>query len=154
MKISVVTPLYKSAPYIVELHQRSVAAIRATGAQEYEIIFVNDGSPDESLEIASQLAAEDPCVIVVDLSRNFGQHRAILAGLAQTSGDYIFVMDSDLEEQPEWIALFYEKLRGGAIDVVYGVQKAKKRGIFYRASRQFFIYYSIPFQISASQRTL
>lgn len=138
MRISVVTPLYSSAPYIVELHRRVVAAIRATGADEHEIILVNDNGPDNSLEIARQVAATDPGVVVVDLSRNFGQHRAILAGLAQATGDYVFVMDSDLEEEPEWITLFHEAMRGGVIDVVYGVQEAKKRGRFYRLGRRLF----------------
>lgn len=130
MRISVVTPLYNSAPYVVELHSRAVAAIRATGADEHEIIFVNDGGPDNSLEIARRVAAEDPGVVVVDLSRNFGQHRAVLAGLEQASGDYVFVMDSDLEEEPEWITLFHRAMQDRAIDVVYGVQEVKKRGGF------------------------
>jgi len=140
MRISVVTPLYRSAPYIEELHRRAVAAIKATGASEHEIVFVNDCGPDDSLEIAKRIAATDPGVVVVDLSRNFGQHRAILAGLAQSTGDLVFVMDSDLEEEPEWITMFHEAMQARSVDVVYGVQEAKKRGSFYRMARRSFYF--------------
>ncbi|GLS32782.1 putative glycosyltransferase [Mesorhizobium albiziae] len=138
MRISVVTPLYRSAPYLEELYQRTVAAIEATGAGEHEIIFVNDCGPDNSLEVAKEIAARDPSVIVVDLSRNFGQHRAILIGLEHSSGDLTFVMDSDLEEEPEWITLFYEAMTTRGVDVVYGVLDTKKGGSVYRMARRIF----------------
>lgn len=138
MKISVVTPLYRSAPYIEELHRRSREAIRATGADEHEIIFVNDASPDDSLEIAKALALKEDGVLVIDLARNFGQHKAIMAGLEAATGDYVFVMDSDLEELPEWIAEFFEEMTKTGCDVVYGVQAHRKRGAFYRAGRALF----------------
>lgn len=138
MKISVVTPLYRSAPYIEELHRRCVGAIAATGATEHEIIFVNDGSPDDSLEIAKRVAATDPGVVVIDLSRNFGQHKAMMAGLEAATGDFVVVMDSDLEEEPEWITRFFHELQEKHCDVVYGVQEHKKRGLFYRLCRRLF----------------
>lgn len=138
MKISIVTPLYKSEPYIEELHRRSVAAIQSTGAAEYEIILVNDGSPDDSLAVARSVAADDPNVMVIDLSRNFGQHRAMLAGLERATGDLVFIMDSDLEEEPEWILRFRDEMTASGADVVYGVQTAKKHGPFYRFGRRMF----------------
>ncbi len=110
MKISVVTPLFHTAIFVAELHRRCEAAIRATGAAEYEIILVNDGSPDGSLSEAEKVAARDANVVVIDLARNYGQHKAIITGLAYATGDYVFVMDSDLEEDPEWIPLFYREL--------------------------------------------
>jgi putative glycosyltransferase len=135
MKISVVAPIYRSAPYIEELHRRCVAAIKATGATEHEIILVNDASPDNGLEIAKELASKFPGVVVIDLSRNFGQHKAIMTGLAAATGDYVFVMDSDLEEEPEWITSFYRELCARQCDVVYGMQELKRRGPLYRFCR-------------------
>jgi putative glycosyltransferase len=138
MKISVVTSLYRSAPYIRELHRRCLEAIRRTGADDYEIILVNDHSPDDGLAIAKDLASRDAKVVVIDLSRNFGQHKALLTGLAHASGDYAFMMDSDLEEDPEWISLFYGEMQKTECDVVFGVQQGEKGGRFYRLGRRVF----------------
>lgn len=140
MKISVVAPLYRSAPYIDELHRRCVAAILATGVSEYQIIFVNDGSPDNSLAIAKGIAASDASVLVVDLARNFGQHRATMTGLAHATGDFIFVMDSDLEDEPEWITLFYNELQARSCDVVFGIASNLKGGWLYSRARDLFYY--------------
>jgi glycosyltransferase involved in cell wall biosynthesis len=88
-----------SEAYVGEFSDRaSAAASRLTA--DYEIIFVNDGSPDESLDRTLELYREDPRVRIVDLSRNFGHHRAILSGLQYASGDLVFLIDSDLEEDP------------------------------------------------------
>lgn len=140
MRISVVTPLYRSAPYIEELHRRAKAAVLSV-ADEYELILVNDASPDNSLEVARRLAEGDSSIVVINLSRNFGQHQATMTGIAHATGDRIFVMDSDLEEEPEWIAVFSKSMSEAQVDVVYGVQEAKKRGILYRAARR--IFYSV-----------
>jgi putative glycosyltransferase len=80
----------------------------------------------------------DPHVIVIDLSRNFGHHKAMMTGLAHTRGDYVFLIDSDLEEEPEWLASFSEQLARQRCDVVYGVQKQRKGGLFERWSGQWF----------------
>jgi len=139
MKISVVFPLYKSAPYIEELHRRCVATIHSIGEDfEHEIVFVNDGSPDEDVEIAKRVAMRDPGVVVIDLARNHGQHRAIMVGLEAASGDLVFVLDSDLEDEPEWLIRFYEEMVKSGCDVVYGVQSHKKRGPVYRIGRGLF----------------
>jgi putative glycosyltransferase len=140
MKISVVAPLYKSAPYIAELHRRCVAAIRATGASEYEIIFVNDAGPDDSLVVARRVAAMDHGVTVIDLARNAGQHRATMTGLAEATGDFVFVMDSDLEDEPEWITLFFKELTERNCDVVYGINNNLKGGRFYSFARALFYF--------------
>lgn len=137
MKISVVTPLYRSEPYLEELLVRCRAAIEATGASP-EIIFVNDASPDASLKTARRLVERDPAVIVIDLSRNVGQHNATMAGLGYASGDLIFVMDSDLEDQPEWITSFHAALRVRDCDVVFGVMSNPKGNAAYGAARRVF----------------
>ena len=137
MKISVVTPLFYTATYVEELHRRCEAAIRATGAAEHEIVFVNDGCPGGSLSEAKKVAARDANVVVVDLARNYGQHKAIITGLAYATGDYVFAMDSDLEEDPEWIPLFYRELAARHCDVVYGVSNLN-RNLSYRIGHRIF----------------
>lgn len=130
MKLSIVTTLYKSAPHIREFHQRASTVAGDLAADEYEIILVNDGSPDASLPIAIELARSDSHVVVVDLSRNFGHHMAMMTGLAQAEGEHVFLIDSDLEEEPELLTRFASTLRQEKCDVVYGVQKTRKGGLF------------------------
>ncbi|MEM0987908.1 MAG: glycosyltransferase family 2 protein [Pseudomonadota bacterium] len=131
MRISLVTSLYRSERYVEEFCRRARTAITPITA-DYEIVLVHDGSPDNALAVARGLAEQDPNVIVVDLARNFGQHKALLEGMAEASGDYIFLCESDLEEEPEWIADFYALMQEKDCDVVYGVQTATKRGPLYR----------------------
>lgn len=139
MKISVIAPLYKSAPYIEQLYRRCVDSIHSIGAVEHEIVLVNDASPDNGVEIAKRIAANDPRVVVVDLARNCGQHRAIMVGLQHASGDLVFVIDSDLEDEPEWLVCFHREMARTGCDVVYGVQaNRKKRGPLYRFGRALF----------------
>ena len=129
MYLSIVTTLYCSAPYINEFYQRiSIEAQEL--ADDYEIVFVNDGSPDDSLDIAVKLHQEDERVRVIDLSRNFGHHKAIMTGLSYARGKLIFLLDSDLEEEPELLSLFHEHYQSSDVDVVYGVQKVRKGNVF------------------------
>jgi putative glycosyltransferase len=140
ISLSVVTTIYRTADCIEEFHARSVAAAAALGA-DLETVFVNDGSPDNGLEIAERLAARDPRVVVVDLSRNYGQHKALWTGMLLASGDLVAVLDGDLEEDPAWLVAFDRIRRDRGADVVYGVTEASKgtwvyrlcRGAFYRA---------------------
>lgn len=138
MKLSVVTTLYHSAPYIDEFYRRVSAA--ASGiSDDYEIIFVNDGSPDNSLDIAVDLQKKDGRVTVVDLSRNFGHHKAIMTGLNFSKGDLVFLLDSDLEEKPELLEKFYDTMKSGdGIDVVYGVWQNRKGPLTERLFATFF----------------
>jgi putative glycosyltransferase len=140
MDLSIVTTLYRSETYVREFYARaSAAATRLTS--EYEIIFVNDGSPDESLDRALDLYREDPRVRIIDLSRNFGHHRAIMTGLQYAAGEMVFLIDSDLEEDPSWLLAFHQTLRATGADVAYGVQKQRKGRWFERVTGQ--IAYSI-----------
>jgi len=138
MKLSVVATLYKSASYITEFHQRTSAAANQLVGEDYEIVFVNDGSPDNSLNLAVQLTEHDIHVVVVDLSRNFGHHKAMMTGLAHSKGQNVFLIDSDLEEEPEWLIRFTEQMSHDCCDVVYGAQKLRKGGLFERWSGQWF----------------
>jgi putative glycosyltransferase len=87
---------------------------------------VNDGSPDDSLAVALDIQKSDKRVVVVELSRNFGHHKAIMAGLREATGDLIFLVDCDLEEEPELLVSFWNKLKENDSDVVYGVQDKRK----------------------------
>lgn len=141
MKLSVVATLYRSAPYVDEFCRRARQAARRYANDDYEIILVNDGSPDDSLDIALQIAAADPKVTVVDLSRNFGHHKAMMTGLAHAQGEEVFLIDSDLEEAPEWLSDFARQRQANSgCDVVYGVQRQRKGGWFERATGQLFWY--------------
>lgn len=137
MELSIVTTLYRSAAYLEEFHARASAEARRL-TDRYEIVLVNDGCPEESLAAALRLQAADPHVVVVDLSRNFGHHRAIMAGLAQTVGKRVFLIDCDLEEPPELLGTFAARFAQGDCDVVYGIQEARKGGWFERATGSMF----------------
>lgn len=132
MKLSIIATLYNSAPYITEFYQRARSAARQLVGNDYEIILVNDGSPDNSLDIVVELTEAESDIVVVDLSRNFGHHKAMMTGLSYATGEKIFLLDSDLEEEPEWLKLFDEKLKQNKCDVVYGVQETRKGGWFER----------------------
>lgn len=138
MMLSIVTTLFESSPYILEFYERVVKVVDQSFDSEYEIIFVNDGSPDNSLEIAVKLSENNPNVIVVDLSRNFGHHKAMMTGLSHSTGDLVFLIDSDLEESPELLIAFFEKMQRLNCDVVYGVQKTRKGGIIEKWSGEWF----------------
>lgn len=141
MKFSIVATLYKSAPYVNEFYERATAAARQEAGEDYEIILVNDGSPDDSLDLAVTISRHDRHVVVVDLSRNFGHHKAMMTGLMNCEGERVFLIDSDLEEEPEWLSDFSQKMDSEQCDVVYGVQKTRKGNWFERWSGE--IYYSV-----------
>jgi putative glycosyltransferase len=138
MRLSVVATLYNSARHIKEFHRRVSAAAQQLVGKDYEIVLVNDGSPDDSLELAVQLSKADSHVCVVDLSRNFGHHKAMMTGLAHACGKRIFLIDSDLEEEPEWMISFADQMAEGNCDVIYGVQESRKGGWFERVSGDWF----------------
>ena len=131
MRLSIVSTLYQSASHLEEFHRR-VCAVASTLTDDFEIILVNDGSPDASLEIAVSLFRRDPRVRVIDLARNFGHHKAMMTGLAKASGDLVFLIDSDLEEEPELLTVFHETLQRTGADVVYGVQSERRGGVMER----------------------
>jgi putative glycosyltransferase len=138
MKLSIVTTLYKSSPYIDEFYRRvSQEAQKITDS--YEIVFVDDGSPDDSLEKVVILHEKDTNVKVIELSRNFGHHKAIMTGLSHAKGEFVFLIDCDLEEEPELLERFWNELdKEKDIDVVYGVQENRKGGLFEKFSGEMF----------------
>lgn len=126
MKISVVTTLYYSEQYLWEFYRRIKESILPI-TNSYEIIFVNDGSPDQSLPTALAIQEVDNKVTIIDLTRNFGHHKAIMTGLRFSTGDFVFLIDCDLEESPELLTPFWNEMtQSSDVDVVYGIQKTRK----------------------------
>jgi putative glycosyltransferase len=150
MKLSVVTTMYYSKNYLYEFYSRLITCIENLNL-DYEFIFVDDGSPDKSLETALQLQTRDPKIKVLELSRNFGHHKAIMAGLRESSGDLVFLIDCDLEEPPELLVEFYDKMQRELCDVVFGVQQVRKGqwkeklfGFIFYKMFNYFAYHKIP----------
>jgi putative glycosyltransferase len=139
LTLSIVSSMYRSAAFLAEFHARCTAAATRLAGSSYEIILVNDGSPDRSLQTAVDLHVRDPHVRVIDLSRNFGHHKALMTGLAHARGDRVFLIDCDLEEDPAWLQTFHDTLTSHGVDVVYGVQAERKGDWLERtAGRLFF----------------
>lgn len=119
MELSVVIPCYNEEESIRELHRRVTGVCIAAPVSSYEIILVNDGSRDSTLDIMRAMAVEDPHLVVLDLSRNHGHQLALTAGLFQSRGDHVLVLDADLQDPPELLMPMLERARAG-VDVVYG----------------------------------
>jgi polyisoprenyl-phosphate glycosyltransferase len=134
-KLSVVIPAYKCEKCIGELYDRLSAALKDMGY--YEIIFVNDCSPEKDWEVISEICAKDDRVKGINLSRNFGQHTAITAGLDAASGEWVVVMDCDLQDRPEEIPKLFAKAQEG-YDIVYARRAARKDGFLKKMSSKLF----------------
>ena len=134
MKLSIVSTLYYSAPSLVDFYNRVKTEATKVSPDSYEIILVNDGSPDASLATAIDLAETDPNLIVINLSRNFGHWKAMMTGLKYATGEKIFIIDSDLEEEPEYLSKFYTELKYRECDVVFGIQVERKGKLFEKLS--------------------
>lgn len=135
--ISVVIPVYRSQESLGELYARLNATLTRI-SPDYEIIMVNDASPDDSWQLIQTLAQEDDRVRGINLSRNFGQHCAITAGLDYVRGHWVVVMDCDLQDVPEEIIKLYRKAKEG-YDVVVGRRVRRQDGFLKKtASRTFY----------------
>jgi putative glycosyltransferase len=127
MKLSVVTTLYKSKPFLDTFLKEILASIQEIQIEDYELIFVNDGSPDDSVRFLLEQKKQSPRIKVIDLSRNFGHHYAIQAGLGYASGDFVFLIDNDLETPPSVLVQYYKEIQNDiTLDVVYGYQEVRK----------------------------
>lgn len=136
MMLSIVSPVYKAEkiiPLLVERIENSVNKITA----DYEIILVEDGGPDRSWGVIESLANANPKIKGIKLSRNFGQHPAIMAGLSQAKGEWIVVMDCDLQDQPEEIEKLYAKALEG-FDIVLAKRKDRKDSFLKKMTSVFF----------------
>ena len=141
VKISVVSPVYRGEKMVSELVRRNVEALK-TITEEYEIILVNDASPDESWREIVKECQKNPKVKGLNLSRNFGQHYAITAGLSYATGEWVVVMDCDLQDRPEEIPNLYAKAQDG-YDSVLAQRVQRSHGWFKKlGSRTFYKVFS------------
>ena len=127
MTLSVVTTLYRSKGFLEVFLKEIISSIEIIEVNDFELIFVNDGSPDDSVEYLLERKKEISQIKIIDLSRNFGHHYAIQAGLNYASGEYVFLIDNDLESPPSVLVDFYNEIKKDtALDVVYGFQETRK----------------------------
>ena len=137
-ELSIVTTLYRSRPFLERFLRGCLDALAALGCANYEIVVVNDGSPDDSLAYVLSRQHDIRGLVVVDLSRNFGHHHALQAGIRHARGDLVFLIDCDLEVLPAVLTQFWEKQKSTGADVVFGYQEARKGGWFERLSGRLF----------------
>lgn len=130
VKLSAVIACYRDAPAVPYMYERLAAVFRKLGVG-YEIIFVNDRSPDNAREVLAALAATDRAVTVINHTRNFGSQSAFTSGMRVTTGDAVVLLDGDLQDPPELIESFYEKWREG-YQVVYGVRTTRQAPLILR----------------------
>lgn len=135
---SILIPVYNNAPYLVELVDRLRAAFDGQRDGKFEIVFANDGSRDDSWRVICDLAAADPRIKALQLSRNFGQHAAISAALEHASGDVYVLMDADLQDRPETVPQLLERLDSGNHDIVYTLKVGGNDGWLKRSTSHAF----------------
>jgi glycosyltransferase involved in cell wall biosynthesis len=123
--LSIVVPCYNEQECLAALHDRLSKSARASAGDDYELVFVNDGSTDDSWPIMRDLAAADPRMVAVNLSRNHGHQLALTAGLDLCRGDAVLIIDADLQDPPELLDDMLQLMAGESADVVYGVRIAR-----------------------------
>jgi polyisoprenyl-phosphate glycosyltransferase len=143
--ISVIAPAFNEAGNIQRLYERLSAASLAW-REDYEILIVDDDSHDDTLSICKNIAASDPRLKVISLSRNFGHQIAVSAGLRYAAGDLVAIIDADLQDPPEELHRFFAKCREG-FDVVYAIRTKRKEGPFKRTA--YFLFYRLLHALAA-----
>ena len=129
--ISVVVPIYFEEENIFPLYERIIGVVSEEMNLDYEIIFVNDGSKDDSVQNIKQLIEQDQNIRLLNFSRNFGHQVAVTAGLEHTEGEVVVIIDADLQDPPELIRDMYEKYKEG-YDVVYAKRKSRAGESFFK----------------------
>ena len=124
-KISLVIPMYFEEQVVEECYNRVTNILNKIAHYDYEILFINDGSKDKTLELLEEIANNDKKIKVISFSRNFGHQAAVTAGLKYATGDAIVIMDADLQDPPELMPDMLKKWEEG-YDVIYGKRKARK----------------------------
>ena len=127
VEISVVVPVYRSAPMLPELHRRLIDALGSL-AERYEIILVEDGGGDDSWSVIERLAEQDDHVRGIRMSRNYGQHNALLCGIRAARYELIVTLDDDLQNPPEEMGKLVDRLVAEDVDVVYGTPANEQHG--------------------------
>ena len=148
MHISIVSPIYKGEKMLDELVRRIIVSVSSI-TDDYEIILVNDSSPDNSWQKIQDLCSSNNKVNGIDLSRNFGQHYAITAGLSKSSGEWVVVMDCDLQDRPEEIPNLYAKSMEG-FDSVFA-QRVERQDSFMKRLSSTLFYWVFSFLTDSKQ---
>lgn len=139
MQISIVTTLYYSMPFLRCFIDEMTSITKELGVTDYEIVFVNDGSPDNSLGFLIEERKQNEKIRIIDLSRNFGHHYALQAGISFASGEYIYIADNDLETPSTFFMDCYVKIKENPeLDLVYGVQESRKGHFIEKIGGQIF----------------
>ena len=136
IEISIISPVYRAEKILDKLVYQITDTLHEIGVT-FEIILVDDRSPDNSWEVMKQLSTKFPEVKSIRLSRNFGQHPAIMAGLTKAKGEWVVVMDCDLQDQPEEINALYKKAIEG-YDMVLASREVRKDNFFKILSSKIF----------------
>jgi dolichol-phosphate mannosyltransferase len=123
--LSIVVPCFNEEGCLAELHQRLTAAARQAVGDGYELVLINDGSRDSSWPLMQRIAAEDPHVVAINLSRNHGHQLALTAGLDLCRGETILIIDADLQDPPELLPSMIQLMGEQEADVVYGVRRSR-----------------------------
>ena len=123
--LSIVVPCFNEEACLVELHQRLSAAAQIAVGEDHELVLVNDGSRDASWPAMQRMAAADPHLVAINLSRNHGHQLALTAGLDLCRGQTILIIDADLQDPPELLPAMLAAMRDQQADVVYGVRKSR-----------------------------
>ena len=136
--ISYVVPVLNESENILNVIAEVDKSFSGLGLENYELLFIDDGSTDDTIEIIRKAAAVNPSVKCIQLSRNFGHQAAVSAGIDYAKGDYVAILDGDLQDPPEVIGLFLTHLLTGGFDIVYGVRKKRKESFLKRISYKSF----------------
>jgi len=151
LRISLAIPVFNEEAAVPELVRRTAAALDAIPGGPHEIVFVDDGSSDHTLELLEAAAAADPRVVVVALSRNFGHQIALAAALDQVTGDVTVLMDGDLQDPPEAVPKLLDWYEQG-YDVVYARRVNRKESWWLRAC--YYVFYRLLARLSAIELPL
>jgi putative glycosyltransferase len=139
LELSIISTLYQSRPFLENFLQQVIIQVEKAQIVNYEILFVNDGSPDDSVDFLLSKKQHQSEIKIIDLSRNFGHHYAIQAGLSFAKGELIFLIDNDLETPATVISDFIDVMRNNKeMDVIYGFQENRKGKLFEKISGSLF----------------
>jgi len=140
MRLSIVTTLYNTSDYLTEFLSKVSNLHLTTSTDSHELILIDDGSTEAQFSKARLICSKFENAKLVRLSRNFGHHHALMEGLEQATGDLIFLVDSDLEEDPSDFYRLYEEMLKTSADLVYGYQENRRGGLWERVSGRLFYF--------------
>mgnify|MGYP001227440839 CR=1 FL=1 len=141
MEISVVTSVYENEDVFEDFISKFYEEFKKNKISNFEIIFVIDEKKDSSFKRLSELKEKFQNISIINLSKNFGHHEALMTGIEHATGKFTFIIDSDLEEDPEIFSAFYKEIQKDNIDLVIGYQKKRKGGLFEKISGNLAYFY-------------